>query len=505
VAKKELRKHQSRAIYELRKAVADGYKRILLVAPTGSGKSVMFSKIIESATNKGNPVLFLVHKRELIFQASKHMDNEGVYHGVIMSGVVPTPMANVQLASIMTIHRRKKKTMFTLPRAKVVIVDEAHRTGSNTYNELLDEYDDESKVLIGFTATPVRKNGRGLGKQFEKMIVVTSVSELQELGFLCETEYMVPSIPDLSSIDVRDGDYVEEQLQELMDDKTLVGNIVDHYVRYASGRKAVVFASGIQHSIHLKDRFLVAGYRAAHIDANTPQKERDEIHDKFERNELDIICNVNIYTEGVDMPDVSCVIIARPSRSLVFHLQSIGRGLRPKPDGGNCLIIDHAGNCLRMGWAETDFDWSLDEFETIYERSAANDDKPKEQNDTKYICSNCGTIFDHSPRCPKCGEPIERHGKKLEAAKGELTLFRPKKEKKEKGPERNKQEWYSMFTFVANKKGYQRGWIAHKYREVFGVWPKDLSHHALPPTADFNNYMKHLAIKNRKRREKENG
>jgi len=438
---KELRGYQGRAFNELRQAVADGYRKILLVAPTGSGKSVVFSKLISSASQKSNHVLFLVHKRELVYQASKHLTREGVPHGLIMAGEVMNKMKSVQLASKDTLWARAKlKSRIDMPPAKVVVIDEAHRTGSRTYNKILDDYEDA--IIIGVTATPVRKSGRGLGKQFEKMIVVTSISELQELGFLCETEYMVPNIPDLSNIDVRDGDYVEEQLSELMDDNVLVGNIVNHYLRYAKGRQTVLFASSVKHSIHLRDRFRMKGVAAEHIDANTNTKERDEIHDKFERGEIQVICNYGIYTEGVDMPELGCVIIARPSRSLVFHLQSIGRGLRPKEDGGKCLIIDHAGNVLRMGPVEMDHYWTLDETETIYERDSNNKKEPNER-ETEFICGQCGHIFVSSPVCPKCGAPIEKVGKALKVAQGELTLYKPKRKKKDDKPTmQDKQRWY---------------------------------------------------------------
>lgn len=816
--KRELRGYQDYGLNELRQAVKDGFRRILLVLPTGGGKSVIFSNLIASANKKHNPVLFLVHKRELVYQASDHMDKEGVQHGIIMAGEPMNRMKSVQLASTLTLWTRAKKNeRIDMPPAKVVVVDECftpdveilteagfvrfdelskgikvaqinqetlhlsyvvpdeyieneysgnmvniksdklvdltmtpnhellvlqsgsvkktgvsdtalhdkkrmfvaaehesgqdeltphekmmialqadgsihrekkhggasllfsftkkrkiddfialvndtgyhwnevksvakkgntnkkrrfivdclirpsknlwehfslpdisaskagniieymakwdgsilnegmlyfsstdesatdfyqsvaimagyktnktvqvdgrkasykdvyrlfidkktnkigtqqieksvshysgkvycvrvpegniivrrggkplvigncHRTGSKTYNQILDDYDDA--IIIGVTATPVRKNGRGLGKQFEKMIVVSSISELQELGFLCRTEYMVPNIPDLSEVDINDGEFVEEQLEKVMDKANLVGNIVDHYIRYAKGRQAVLFAAGVRHSMHLRDAFRMKGVNAEHIDANTPTNERMEIHDRFERGDVQVICNYAIYTEGVDMPELSCIINARPSRSLVFHLQSIGRGLRPKADGGNCLIIDHAGNVLRMGPVEMDHHWSLDEFEVIYERDAEQEErKEKEQKITEFICGHCGTLFESAPRCPTCGEPVEKVGKDVKVAKGELTLYKPKRKKKDTEPTMDeKQHWYSMFLYYARQKGYQDGWVSHKYKDKFGVWPKGMTDDPIPPSLEFNNYMKHLRIKYIKQQEK---
>lgn len=504
MAAKELRIPQKRALYEVRKAVAEGHRRILLVAPTGFGKSVVFSKVIASANHKGNPTVFFVHKRELVKQASKHLRNEGVHHGIIMAGEPVNQLASNQVCSKDTLHARIKNGKLEAPPAKVVVVDEAHHTGSASYNFILDHYPDA--IMIGVTATPTRKSGRGLGDQWDKIIVVTTVEELQEMGFLCRTRYMVPNIPDLSGVASANGDYVEEQLQKVMDKKSLVGNIVQHWLRYSGRRQTVVFASGVGHSKHLMEHFRMAGVAAAHVDAKTPQEERDQIHDDFESGKITVLCNFGIYTEGVDMPDVGCVVLARPTKSIVFHLQSIGRGMRPKADGSDCLIIDHAGNVLRLGVAEMEHEWSLDTEVSVIQRDAdkaASDDGEKEHKAAEFICGTCGSIFESAPRCPHCGAPLEMTGKKLETAKGELTLYKPKNKKVEKQYTMlEKQRFYSMLIFHAQKKGYQDGWVAHKYREKFGVWPKGLERTRLPPDFEFGNYIKHLNIKAAKSRQR---
>jgi superfamily II DNA or RNA helicase len=501
---KTLRGYQSRALDELRAAIRAGHRRILLALPTGGGKSVIFSKVIASANEKKNPVLFLVHKRELVRQASGHLKNEGVPHGIIMAGEVMNLDAANQVCSKDTLHRRAVASMkLVLPPARVIVVDEAHRTGTTTYNDILDQYPDA--ILIGVTATPTRKNGRGLGAQWDKLIVVTTVAELQEMGFLCQTRYMVPAIPDLKNIGTQDGDYVEEQLQKLMDDAKLIGSVVDHWLRYAENRQTIVFATGVSHSMHLRDRFLLAGVPAAHVDGGTLRKERDAIFAAFERGEIRVLCNCNIATEGLDIPDTGCVVLARPTRSIVFHLQSIGRGLRPKEDGSDCLIIDHAGNVLRLGPAEREHEWSLDDQTTVYENDAKRESEKKERKETEYVCGGCGTLFKSSPVCPHCHTPLESHGRAVDTAKGELTLYRVKEEKKPAKKQfsmQEKQRFYSMLLWRAQEKGYQKGWVSHKYQERFGVWPKDMKDQRLIPDAQFNSYMQHLAIKFAKGKEK---
>lgn len=502
---KTLRPYQQRAFDELRKAVSEGHKRILLVIPTGGGKSVVFSKIISSANDKGNPVVFLVHKRELVKQASGHLTNEQVHHGIIMAGEPQNQMASNQVCSKDTLHSRIKNGKMKPPRAKLMVIDEAHRTGSATYNHILDAEEYENTIVIGVTATPTRKTGRGLGDQWDKMIVVTTVTELQEMGFLCHTRYMVPAIPDLSGVATNNGDWVDEQLQKIMDNKKLIGNVVDHWLKYAGWRQTIVFASGVGHSRHLRDHFTMHGVVAAHLDAHTEQEERDQIHDDFAAGKITLICNVGIYTEGVDVPDVGCIVLTKPSKSLVYHLQTGGRGLRPKEDGSDCLIIDHTGNVLRLGPMEMDHEWSLEDEKTVYERDGerqASDAEEKEVTEIEYICSNCGNIFSGVPKCPTCGTAIEHGGKKLDAAKGELTLYKPPKQKKQPASKMEKQRFWSMLLWRIQKKGYQRGWASHKYKEKFGVWPKGMDDTRLPPDYEFDNYIKYLNIKVAKQRQK---
>jgi len=505
MAVKTLRPYQQTAFDKLRQAVKDGFKRILLVIPTGGGKSVVFSKVISSATRKGNSAVFLVHKRELVHQASEHLTNEGVPHGIIMAGEIQEWMHNTQVCSKDTLYARVKKGRMTVPPAAVGVVDEAHRTGSKTYNHILEDERYADTIMIGVTATPTRKTGKGLGDLWDKMIVVTTVAALQELGFLCRTRYMVPAIPDLSKVKSAGGDFVEEQLQKLMDDKTLVGNIVDHWIKYSDNRQTVVFAAGVGHSKHLRDFFLMAGIEAAHVDAHTEQAERDQIHDDFAAGKIKVLCNVGIYTEGVDMPDVGCIVIARPTKSIVFHLQSIGRGLRPKEDGSDCLIIDHAGNVLRLGVVEMEHEWSLEEGSTVYERDGKNQTDEKEKKETEFICGNCGNVFLSKPRCPACGTAVEQTTQRVDVAAGELTLYKaPKQPKQKEASKLEKQRFYSMLLWRAEKKGYenQSGWVAHKYKDKFGVWPRGMEERRLPPDYEFDKYIKYLNIRAAKSRKR---
>ena len=497
---KTLRQYQTNIINAVRDAYKQGHRKILIQLPTGGGKSVIFSKIIGSADEKKSETLFLVHRRELVKQASQHMTNEGVEHGIIMSGQLPNLTHHTQLASIQTLWARAvKKARINLPKSDMVVVDEAHN-GGKTYERLYEFYDDA--FLLGVTATPTRKNGKGLGHDFDCLILArdhgASVRQLMDAGFLAEASYMVPNIPDLEGVPSRGGDWVEEKLAQVMNDAKLIGDVVEHYRVHAMNRKMVAFATGVEHSRALVQKFNAAGISAAHVDGKTKLAERDQIVADFAAGKYKILSNCEVFTEGVDMPDVDGVILARPTKSLRMYLQMGGRGLRPKSDGGDCLIMDHTGNVLRHGPLDTDHDWDLNENETISEREAKkkkDDGEVKKEKD--FICSNCGYIFSKQNICPKCGTPLTQQATDVETARGELVgLPKTKEPKKKEASLEERQDWYSMFLMHAAEKGYSQGWAFYKYKDKFKEPPKKSFHRGLmAPTPEFKNYIKYLNIK----------
>ena len=489
MSEKKLRPYQEKLLNDLRKAFSEGHRKILIQSPTGSGKSVLFSKIIGGAYKKDNSTLFLVHRRELIKQASGHMDNESIYHGVIMAGVVPNLYEKTQLASVDTLRSRCiTKEVVPWPTADLLVVDEAHHVGSKTYEKIFDKYDDE--LIIGVTATPCRGNGKGLGNFFDKLIIGPRMRELMDDGYLAEASYMVPAVPDMQGVKVARGDFVENQLAELMNDSKLIGDVVDHWKKYASDRKTIVFTVNVAHSVAVVEKFKEAGIPAAHIDGKTDQGVREQILKDYSDGVYKVLSNCQVFTEGVDMPDVGCVVLARPTKSLSLYLQMAGRGLRPKEDGSDCIILDHAGNVFRHGAVDEEHDWNLDE-KTIQERDKEN--KTTEKLAKDYICGSCGNIFSKQSVCPKCGTPLGNFGKDVDTARGELVEFKPKKKKEKQ--QFSKQEFYSMLLTHAETKGYQHGWVAHKYKAKFNVWPRGLHPGLLTRTPEFMGYLQHLNIK----------
>jgi superfamily II DNA or RNA helicase len=235
----QLRPYQHDVIARIEAEVDGGRRRVLLVAPTGSGKTVVAAALVAKAVSRQQRILFLAHRRELIQQTSAKLHAVGVDHGIIQAGFPARPGEEVQIASISTLHARALRTnKMELPAADLVVVDEAHHCRARTYRRLIEAY--PSAIILGMTATPCRGDGRGLGNVVESIVECPPVADLIAGGYLVPTRVYAPSRPDLSGIPVERGDYVEKPLAERMDDQRLVGDIISHWHRLADRRRTVV-------------------------------------------------------------------------------------------------------------------------------------------------------------------------------------------------------------------------------------------------------------------------
>jgi DNA repair protein RadD len=275
----------------------EGTTRILVVAPTGAGKTIIGAAIIQQFVAKWQSVLVLAHRREIIGQTSSKLAANDIAHGIIQAGFSPRPMERVQIASIQTLWSRAMHSdVMQMPPANLLVVDESHHTPANTYRAIIDAYPDA--ILLGLTATPCRGDGRGLGGIFETLIECPQVAELVSDGYLVKTRVYAPIDPDLRGVATSKGDWVESQLAERMDRDKLVGDIVTHWHKYGEHRRTVAFACSVGHSVHICDEFLRSGVRAAHIDGNTPMDERDDILAQLAAGEIEVVSNCMVLTEG---------------------------------------------------------------------------------------------------------------------------------------------------------------------------------------------------------------
>jgi DNA repair protein RadD len=419
----ELRPYQASAIEEIRQLIReergtspDTDVPILVVAPTGAGKTVVFSFIVTEAVKRGAPVLIVAHRRELINQTVAKVIAAGVPRreiGVIM-GDDPRRNARalVQIASIDTLRNKP-----TPPPASVLIIDEAHRALSNSYVQLSAQY--PKAIKLGFTATPWRLDGKGLGRMYRRLVIVATVQELIDEGFLVQPRVFThPSKPDLSKVRIASGgDYDEEELAKAVDKATLIGNLVEHYRQHANGLRAFAFAASVDHSRHIAEAFNDAGIAAEHVDGNTDTRLRDAALDRFRRGETLVLANCGVFTEGTDVPEAKCAILGRPTKSRTLYFQCGGRVLRPALGMSFAIILDHAGCALEHGLLEAPQSYSLD-------------DKPKrrtagQSEASVRICAHCYCAMPSGTRaCPACGYAPPIESRSIAEREGQLVEIR---------------------------------------------------------------------------------
>jgi DNA repair protein RadD len=464
------RPYQSQIIADSRTVVGSGKRRICIVSPTGSGKTVVAALVIEGAAAKGNRVLFLVHRRELIKQASAKLHEFGVDHGIIAAGFLARPGEPVQIASVQTLHARAiRGSRLELPPADILYIDEAHHVRAATYERIIESY--PKAVIIGLTATPMRGDGRGLGNCFDELVLGPSVQELIGSGFLVPTLVWTPSTPDLTGVHTRLGDYHQTELAERVDTPKLVGDIIEHWHRLADRRPTTVFASSVQHSVHIRDEFRASGVTAEHIDGDTPPEERDAYLAGLADGSINVITNFGVLTEGWDCPSVSCIVLARPTKNAGLFRQMAGRGLRPSDGKTDCIILDHAGCTSRLGLLEDPVQWVLTEDQRMVlpaQKARLNGTAPP-----LCECPKCGAIRSAGQPCRACGWRPTPRAKDVAVIDGELALVDRNRRSvaEHRYTAMDMYRWHAGLVHIAKERGYNPGWAFHKYVKKFATKP----------------------------------
>jgi superfamily II DNA or RNA helicase len=342
-----------------------------------------------------------------------------------------------------------------------------------TYQTIVNAYPDA--IIIGLTATPCRGDGRGLGNIFETMIECPQIGELITLGHLVKLKIFAPAPPDLRGVEVAStGDYVVNQLSDRMDTDELVGDIVEHWLKHAQRRRTVIFAVDVAHSVHITNELIKSGVRAEHLDANTPQDDRDAIIERLASGATEVICNCMILTEGFDLPDIGCIVLARPTRSLGLFRQMIGRGLRPAEGKANIVILDHSGGVYRHGRPDDAIEWTLDT-----DRKATNvthEARVAEHQDPFCECTACGHLRMRGMACDNCGWEPKPRGHDVEWIDGDLV------ELGANGATSAPTE-SDRITFFCELRGHQQTarkkdgspyhpkWAQCQYKDKFKTWP----------------------------------
>jgi superfamily II DNA or RNA helicase len=372
---------------------------------------------------------------------------------------------------------------------ELFIIDEAHFcAASKEFLALVRRH--PGVPMIGFSATPFT---RGLGKVyefgalFEGIVKAATIPELIERGFLVDANVYAPSTPDLTGVKIVAGDFNEKQLGVAVDKPDLIGDIVAHWLKLAGGKRTICFATNIAHSKHIVEQFTAAGVRAKHIDAYTPESDRRRIIDGFKAGEFEILSNCSILAEGFDCPAAEVMILARPTRSLVRHVQAAGRVLRPFEGKAVAIILDHSGTTQRLGFVTDELPIELDDGRP---RKSGDGQKPEEK-----LPKKCGNCYFMKPagvhKCPACGFAPQRQSD-VEVGAGELTLLKRKKDLAQRFG--TKQDVWSMLLMYRRGR-YSEGWCAHKYRAIFGVWPRGLRDEAMLVSDDLNRWIRSEQIR----------
>ena len=442
-----LRDYQQQAVDDLRSAYQAGHRAPLLCLPTGGGKTIIFSAIAHSAAARGKQVLILVHRRELLHQASRKLTDIGLDHGLIAAGMTATDQP-VQVASVQTLVRRLL-TMDWQP--SLIIIDEAHHASAGSWDRVLRHWPDAFR--LGVTATPCRLDGRGLASAFDQLVLGPSVADLTNWGFLSPARiYAPPVVADLTGLRRRAGDYATDQAATAMDRPTVTGDAIAHYTRLASGQRAIAFCCSVDHASHVAASFNAAGIPAATLLGNTP--DRDAVVAAFDGGSVQILVTVDVVSEGFDIPAASCAILLRPTQSLGLYLQQVGRVLRPAPGKQAAVILDHVGNVHRHGFPDDHREWSLAEGA----RRATGTAAPSVRT-----CPECYAAFKPQPICPCCGATCTAiKSRKIQQLAGELQELRRDAARATRRKQQAARTLPQLLA-LAKERGYSPGWAYRIY------------------------------------------
>ena len=380
-----LRPYQQDLVDRLSKSWRTGHKAPCIVLPCGGGKSVIVAEIAKRTTENGNLVLFLVHRKELCDQIRSTFR----WWGVDMN------LCNIMM--VQTAARRTEK----MECPSLIITDENHHSKAASYRKIYDAF--PKAYRVGVTATPVRIDGSGLEDVNDDLIIGVSAKWLIDHNNLAPYDYYAPAAMDMPSLHTRHGEYDMAEAEEMLSEKCVYGDVIKHYREYAKDAKAICYCVSVRYSQHMAQEFCEAGIPAAHIDGSTPKAERDRMIADFRSGSIKILCNVDLISEGFDVPDCGCAILLRPTKSLTLYMQQAMRCMRYK-EGKRAVILDHVGNVRRFGMPDADREWTL---ETIKKKAADPFDV--------ISCEYCFYVFPKYRKdgkraacCPNCLMPLKK-------------------------------------------------------------------------------------------------
>lgn len=444
----ELRGYQIDLRDRARDAIARGVKRVLIQASTGAGKTCLVANMLATSAQKGKRAWFCVHRKELLEQSVQtFVEAADIHTGIIAAGYRPMPLAPVQVCSVASMKKRAQ----TVKPPDLLVWDECHHTASASWSAIAALF--PKAVHIGLTATPQRLDGRGLAPYFDELICGPSTADLIATGYLSNyTLYAPPNTLNLTKVHKTAGDFDKKEVAAEMDGTTVMGDAVSHYREHCPTARALVFAWSLDASRRIAAQFNAAGIVAAHVDGESPAFERSESMRGFRDGSIRVLCNVDLFGEGLDVPAVDAVFLLRPTQSLGLYLQQVGRGLRPSPGKTSVKIFDHVGNWSRHGLPDDPRAWTLEGREKRTRESVA-------------MGRRCEKCFGVSPigctACRYCGHAFPVQSRDIEQVEGSLAKMDI--EAMRKNSNRLAAECKSLkdLNDLAKKLGYRPGWAWH--------------------------------------------
>lgn len=446
----KLRDYQEKIISDVRAEWMAGRRSVLIVMPTGAGKTRVGSEIVHRSVTNGRQVLWLAHRLELVSQASAAFYHARIPHGLIVAGE-EHENCNVHIGSIPTVVRRLER----IPRPDIIVVDESHHAPSKTWKKILDTF--KTAYCVGLTATPMRLSGEGLGECFEALVEGPNVAELIRQGYLCPYRYFGRKM-DMRGVKVRAGEYARGEVVSRLEKSKITGSLIEEYLERAGNKRMLVFCPTIKFSEKMAAEFINAGILAAHVDGNTPENERTLYLENFREGRIKVICSVELFTEGLDVPAVEVIGMVRPTQSLGMYRQMVGRGMRVAEGKEELIILDSAGNFERHGLPDDPIEWSLE--------GTKKNDRPRERPVSS--CKFCFAVFYSGPKkCPVCGQARIVKERKIREEKGRLEEIKREEramkaqEKKWKSDNRKKIQSYEDAVEFGKRNGYKTGWAKY--------------------------------------------
>ena len=341
----------------------NSYFNVMLQLPTGTGKTVLFTSIINDLNKvPETKILILAHRKELIDQISEQLKLYSIEHGIIASGRVRNKELNIQVASVQTLTHDNNIDLLNELNPKFIIIDEAHHSLADSYTKFWKSCGDCWK--LGVTATPYRLNNRSFESHFDKLIVSDSINSFIKEGYLAQYVFLVDNPTSSLSQTIKaikekssTGDYKTATLMKELNVEEHIQRLIVCYEQYVKGKKGIVYAINKEHAHNICEAYKVIGVNSVYIDSDTPKGERKKIVEQFKNNEIQVMVNVDIFSEGFDCPDVEFIQLARPTWSLAKYLQQVGRGLRPSKNKEHTVILDNSRMFAKFGMPSDDRLW----------------------------------------------------------------------------------------------------------------------------------------------------